>query len=47
MGEVYQARDRASGGTVAVKLLYQLDPRNAERLMREAALLAGLDHPGI
>ncbi|WP_437940222.1 serine/threonine-protein kinase [Sorangium sp. So ce341] len=47
MGEVYQARDRASGGTVAVKVLYQLDPRNAERLMREAALLAELDHPGI
>ncbi|XXX79994.1 protein kinase [Sorangium sp. So ce134] len=47
MGEVYQARDRASGGTVAVKVLYQLDPRHAERLMREAALLAELDHPGI
>ncbi|WP_437716904.1 protein kinase [Sorangium sp. So ce448] len=47
MGEVYQARDRASGQPVAVKLLQQLDPRNVERLMREAALLAELEHPGI
>ncbi|WP_437969915.1 protein kinase [Sorangium sp. So ce260] len=47
MGEVYQARDRTSGEAVAVKVLYQLDARNAERLMREAALLAELDHPGI
>ncbi len=47
MGVVYRARDRASGEVVAVKVLLENRPSAAERFMREAAVLSGLDHPGI
>jgi tRNA A-37 threonylcarbamoyl transferase component Bud32/tetratricopeptide (TPR) repeat protein len=45
MGAVYRARDRASGGDVALKLL--LDESSEERFAREARVLAELRHPGI
>jgi tetratricopeptide (TPR) repeat protein len=47
MGEVFRARDRASGATVAVKVL--LDERTPEsaRFAREAQVLADLRHPRI
>ncbi|MFC7571802.1 serine/threonine-protein kinase [Klenkia terrae] len=41
-GEVWRARPRGSGPPVAVKVLRQGDP---ERQVREAGLLAELDHP--
>ena len=41
-GEVWRARPRGSGPPVAVKVLRQGDP---ERQIREAGLLAELDHP--
>ncbi len=51
MGRVYRARDRASGAVVAVKVLgARADPRAEEsiaRFVREARVLASLDHPGI
>jgi serine/threonine protein kinase/tetratricopeptide (TPR) repeat protein len=47
MGEVYRARDRQSGGAVAVKLLRRADRSLGERFSREARLLAELDHPAI
>ncbi|MCC7536546.1 MAG: protein kinase [Deltaproteobacteria bacterium] len=45
MGEVYRARDRATGEIVALKIL--ASPSGGERFDREAAALASLDHPGI
>lgn len=49
MGEVYQAHDRRLDRTVAVKILAagSSTPGAAERLRREANLLAVLEHPGI
>ncbi len=47
MGVVYRARDRVSGEVVAVKVLLEGRANAAERFAREAAVLAGLDHPGI
>jgi len=49
MGTVYVARDHVLGRDVAVKVLDVADPRGsrAERLRREAHILARLDHPGI
>ena len=41
-GEVWRARPRGSGPAVAIKVLVRGDP---ERQVREAALLAELDHP--
>jgi serine/threonine protein kinase len=41
-GEVWRARPRAGGEPVAVKVLVRGDP---ERQVREAGLLAELDHP--
>ncbi len=47
-GLVYQARDSASGRTVALKLLQTIaDSESAHRFAREAELLAQLHHPGI
>lgn len=46
MGHVYRARDLTSGDIVAVKLLAPVTGV-AERFAREAAVLAGLDHPGV
>jgi len=47
MGVVYRARDRASGEVVAVKVLLESRASAVERFAREAAVLSGLDHPGI
>lgn len=47
MGTVYRALDRAAGGLVALKVLRGGDAVEAERFKQEAAILAGLDHPGI
>ena len=46
MGEVYRARDRLTGGSVAVKLLHA-SSRDTERFKREAQLLAEVSHPRI
>ena len=49
MGTVYIARDRTLDRDVAVKVLDIADSKGsrAERLLREAHILARLDHPGI
>ncbi len=47
MGEVFRARDRVSGGLVAVKVLYASMNRDADRFWREAQLLAEIGHPRI
>jgi tetratricopeptide (TPR) repeat protein len=45
MGVVYEARDRTTGATVAVKVL--ADRTHEQRFAREAEVLAGLRHPAI
>jgi adenylate cyclase len=45
MGTVWKARDLRTGKPVALKLLH--DSADADRFSREAALLAGLNHPSI
>ena len=50
MGSVYRARQRAMKRDVAIKILRRDltdDPRQVERLQREAALVGKLDHPNI
>jgi hypothetical protein len=47
MGEVYRARDRATGGTVALKLLHAGDRTHVARFLREARVLARLEHPNV
>lgn len=47
MGEVYYAQDRETGRKVAVKVLSTASPRIVERFLREAQILAELDHPAI
>src|SRR5687767_182359 len=47
MGLVFQARDRLADHTVAVKFMRTVNARLAERFMREARLLASVDHPGV
>lgn len=51
MGTVYRARDRFSGGLVALKLLNfqstMTDDQESRRFAREAELLSELRHPGI
>jgi serine/threonine protein kinase len=48
MGVVYRARDLARGGEVALKVPPEtLREAEVERLIREAEVLEGLDHPGI
>ncbi|HWO23797.1 MAG TPA: protein kinase [Kofleriaceae bacterium] len=47
MGQVFRARDRASGQPVAIKVLADVRGRRTARFMREVRLLAGLSHPGI
>lgn len=47
MGAVYRARDRRTGGPVAVKVLHERTPALVERFEREALVLAGLAHPAI
>ncbi len=46
-GEVYFACHRGSGHEVALKLLCARDPDDERRFVREARLLAQLDHPRI
>jgi serine/threonine protein kinase len=49
MGVVYLARDRELGREVALKVLRTPDPSPEERdrILREARILASLEHPGI
>ncbi|MDC3955765.1 protein kinase [Polyangium jinanense] len=48
MGKVFRARDRRTGGLVALKVLWAHAHADTEtRFVREAELLEGLDHPGI
>lgn len=49
MGKVYRARDRELEREIALKVLSVAwsDPDVARRMVREARILAGLEHPGI
>ncbi|MCE9579644.1 MAG: protein kinase, partial [Deltaproteobacteria bacterium] len=47
MGVVYRARDRVSGGSVAVKVISGADARARDRFRRETRVLASLAHPAI
>jgi hypothetical protein len=47
MGEVFRARDPATGATIAVKVIATGRGVRAARFAREVALLAELRHPGI
>ena len=47
MGQVYRARDRRSGGLVALKVMHGAESLEIERFAREAHVLATLSHPGI
>jgi tetratricopeptide (TPR) repeat protein len=47
MGEVYRARDKVTGGLVALKVLYGSLAREADRFRREAQILADVVHPRI
>ncbi len=47
MGSVYRARDERSGTLVALKVLNHAAPSIVDRFVREAEVLATLDHPAI
>ncbi|UQA56005.1 serine/threonine-protein kinase [Polyangium aurulentum] len=47
MGHVYEATDRRTDRTVAVKILKGDDGADAARFAREAQILTGLDHPHV
>jgi serine/threonine protein kinase/tetratricopeptide (TPR) repeat protein len=47
MGAVYRARDRVSGGSVAVKVLLEGRTSGESRFEREAQLLSEMRHPGL
>src|SRR5262245_47699803 len=47
MGTVYEARDRLTGATVALKLLHHCEDGQRDRFVREAIVLAELRHPAI
>ena len=49
MSEVYSAQDQQLGRTVSIKFLLPgtIGERSAERVMREAKTLSGLNHPNI
>jgi len=47
MGSVYRARDRELDREVALKVLSLPDPESAARMLREARVIARLEHPGI
>lgn len=49
MGEVYQARDKRLGRTVAIKVLPQgaVTPEHRARLLQEARTVSNLNHPNI
>jgi eukaryotic-like serine/threonine-protein kinase len=44
---VYEALDRETGTTVAIKTLHDVTPENLYRLKREFRLLQGLEHPNV
>src|SRR5688572_24391787 len=47
MGKVYRARDRHTGGTVALKVLTMPGQEGTDRFVREADVLLQLKHPAI
>ena len=47
MGDVFLANDRLEGGPVALKVLSTSNGSIVERFLREAEILAELDHPAI
>ncbi|PCC72752.1 Serine/threonine protein kinase [Nannocystis exedens] len=47
LGAVRRAEDRKLGRTVAIKELLRFDERSVQRFVREAAITARLQHPGI
>jgi serine/threonine-protein kinase len=47
MGEVYKARDRRLGRTVALKFILGSDPELVMRFLQEARAQARIDHPNI
>jgi hypothetical protein len=47
MASVYRARDRKTGGTVAVKILRITKPADVARFVREAELLATVRHDNV
>jgi len=47
LGVVYEAIDRDTGATVAIKTLHDVTPENLYRLKREFRLLHGLQHPNV
>jgi hypothetical protein len=47
VGVVYEALDRESGATVAIKTLHDVTPDGLYRLKREFRMLQGLDHPNV
>jgi hypothetical protein len=47
LGVVYEALDRDSGATVAIKTLHDVTPEALYRLKREFRLLQGLEHPNV
>lgn len=47
MASVYRARDRQSGGTVAVKIMATTEPSDLARFDREARVLMRLAHPNV
>jgi len=47
MGVVYRARDASTGTVVAYKLLHESDRETVQRFIREAEILAPLEHPAI
>ncbi|HZI03106.1 MAG TPA: serine/threonine-protein kinase, partial [Archangium sp.] len=47
MGEVYKARDRRLGRTVALKFIRGADPARAMRFLQEARAQARIEHPHV
>jgi serine/threonine protein kinase len=47
MGTVYRARDRELGREVAIKVIGSARPDAVRRMLREARVIARLEHPGI
>jgi predicted Ser/Thr protein kinase len=47
LGVVYEAIDRDSGATVAIKTLHDVTPDALYRLKREFRLLEGVEHPNV